>query len=117
VRVSRAVTPGAGVPFGPGAAHRETKTYAIERTERYPVMPSEVGGLEALRGYLKSGNYIVPLTIDYWTLPKKHEGFMPRELPPMSTVEIEPEPEEPKGGRSRKIEQKREQGQERRFFD
>ena len=71
VRISRAVTPGAQM----GAAHRETKTYAIERTERYPVMPSEVGGLEALRGYLKSGNYIVPLTIDYWDLPRRAEGL------------------------------------------
>jgi hypothetical protein len=66
-----------------------------------------------------SGAFIVPLTIDYWSLPKKHEGFIPRDLAPMSTFEIEPEPEpeEPNGGRSRKIEQKREQGQGRRFFD
>ena len=60
---------------------------------------------------------VMARTIDYWNLPKKHEGFIPRELPPMSTVEIEPEPEEPNGGRSRKLDQKREQGQERRFFD
>ncbi len=97
--------------------NRESKTYVLETRNRYAVLESEMSGLPALKGYLKSGNFIVPLTIDYWTLPKKHAGFMPRELPPMSTVEIEPEPEEPKGGRSRKIEQKREQGQERRFFD
>ena len=49
----------------------------------------------------------MPLTIDYWDLPKKHEGFIPRALAPMSTFEIEPgpEPEEPNGGRSRKLEQ------------
>jgi len=37
----------------------------------------------------------------------------------MFTFEIEPElePEEPNGGRSRKLEQKREQSQGRRFFD
>jgi hypothetical protein len=116
VRVSRAVTPGAGVPFGPGAAHRETKTYAIERTERYPVMPSEVGGLEALRGYLKSGNYIVPLTIDYWDLPRRAEGFVARELPAMFPVRLEAAAEA-NGGPSRKLERKRQQGQGRRFFD
>jgi len=53
------------------------------------------------------------------SIEKKHEGFIPRDLAPMFTFEIEPElePEEPNGGRSRKLEQKREQSQGRRFFD
>jgi hypothetical protein len=76
------------------AANRESKTYVLETRNRYAVLESEVSGLPALRGYLKSGNCIVPLTLDYWDLPKKHEGFMPRELGPMFPALAEPPAED-----------------------
>jgi hypothetical protein len=99
--------------------NRESKTWVLETRNRYAVLESEVSGRDALQGYLKSGNFIVPLTIDFWDLPKRHQGFIPRDLPRMSTLEVtaEPEPEEPNSGRSRKLEQKRAQGPARRFFD
>ncbi len=102
--------------------NRESKTYVLETRNRYAVLESEASGLDALRGYLKSGNFIVPLTLDYWDLPKKHEGFMLRELAPMFPARTETAAiEETNGGQARKLEQKREQGQSvgqaRRFFD
>jgi hypothetical protein len=103
--------------YGRADSDRESKTYVLETRNRYAVLESEVSGLAALKGYLKSGNYIVPVTIDYWDLPKKQVGFIPRKLAPVTVVESEPEPEEANGGRSRKLEQRREQGQSRRFFD
>jgi type IV secretory pathway TraG/TraD family ATPase VirD4 len=95
--------------------NRESKTYVLETRNRYAVLESEASGLDALRGYLKSGNFIVPLTIDYWDMPKKREGFMPRELAPMFPAQVQAERQDTNGDQARK--QKREQGQARRFFD
>jgi hypothetical protein len=101
--------------------NRESKTYVLETRNRYAVLESEASGLDALRGYLKSGNFIVPLTIDYWDLPKKHEGFIPRQLGPMFPAQSEPAKEETNGGQARKLEMKHEQGEAlsktRRFWD
>ena len=111
-RLRESRTSGYGMPGF--QQNRDSKTYVLETRNRYAVLESEVSGLDALKGYLKSGNLIVPMTIDFWDLPKKHEGFIRRELRPTPPVESGPEPkpgpEDQSGGRSRKIERKRDPG-------
>jgi len=94
---------------------RETKTGGVERLPRYPVLASQISGLEERKGYLKSGNFIVPLTVKYSRLPDIAEGFIPRKLPPMFPVQTEQKKEEPERERSQQREQK--PGLGRRFFE
>src|SRR5208337_2157922 len=55
---------------GPGTGpKRESKTDAEERFNRQAVSASEISGLSERRAYLKSGNFIVPLTVERQNLP------------------------------------------------
>jgi type IV secretory pathway TraG/TraD family ATPase VirD4 len=100
---------------GPGP-HRESKTDAEERFNRQAVSASEISGLAERQGYLKSGNFIVPLTVAMLDLPIIAKGFIPRELPPMFPVRIEPKKTQPEDDPARQQEQKRQSGQGRTFF-
>ncbi len=101
-----------------GLGHRrESKTDAQERFNRPAVSASEISGLPECQGYLKSGNFIVALTLLHWNLPIVTEKFIPRQLPPMFPVPAEARNQEPKRDRSRQQEQKREPDQGRRFFE
>jgi hypothetical protein len=95
---------------------RESKTDAEERFNRQAVSASEISGLPERKGYLKSGNFIVPLTVARLDLPIIAEGFIPRQLPPMFPVRTEPKKNEPKDDPSLEQEQKRQTGQGRAFF-
>ena len=95
---------------------RESKTDAEERFNRQAVSASEISGLPERKGYLKSGNFIVPLTVARLDLPIIAEGFIPRQLPPMFPVRTEPKKNEPKDDPSLEQEQKRQTGQGRTFF-
>jgi hypothetical protein len=68
---------------------REPKTDTDERFNRQAVSASEISGLPERKGYLKSGNFIVPLTIARHDVPIDAKGFIPRELPPMFPVRME----------------------------
>ena len=96
---------------------RESKTDALERFNRHAVSASEISGLPERKGYLKSGNFIVPLTVESWDLPIIADRFVPRQIPPMFPVSLEPKKKEPKGQRSRQREQEREPEQGRKFFE
>jgi hypothetical protein len=109
VRVNR--TDGAG-GFSQG---RGSKTYVQESHYRYPVMASQISGLGARQGYLKSGNLIVPLTLKKVDWPKRHEGFIPRKMGPMFPRRPKLEDSEPEGDRSQQTEQKR--GKDRGFLE
>jgi hypothetical protein len=95
---------------------RESKTDAEERFNRQAVSASEISGLPERKGYLKSGNFIVPLTVARLDLPIIAEGFIPRQLRPMFPVRTEPRKNEPKDDPSLEQEQKRQTGQGRTFF-
>jgi hypothetical protein len=95
---------------------RESKTDAEERFNRQAVSASEISGLPERKGYLKSGNFIVPLTVARLALPIIAEGFIPRQLPPMFPVRTEPKNNEPEDDPSRQQEQKRQTNQGRAFF-
>ncbi len=100
---------------GPSRRH-VSKTHAEERFNRHVVSASEISGLDARKGYLKSGNLVVPFTIKRFDLPTVAEGFIPRELPPMFPVCVEPTRNEPEDNSSRQREQKREPAQRQTFF-
>ena len=103
---------------GPGTGpKRESKTDAEERFNRQAVSASEISGLSERRGYLKSGNFIVPLTVERQNLPVIADRFIPRQLPPMFPVSLESKGKEPKDEPPRQQEQKRQPGQGRTFFD
>jgi type IV secretory pathway TraG/TraD family ATPase VirD4 len=95
---------------------RETKTGGPERFNRFPVLASQISGLEERKGYLKSGNFIVPLTVKYLSFPEIAEGFIPRKLPEMFPVQMNRK-QEPERERSQQIEQKQQPGHGRRFFE
>ena len=103
---------------GPGTGpKRESKTDAEERFNRQAVSASEISGLSERRGYLKSGNFIVPLTVERQNLPVIADRFIPRQLPPMFPVSLESKGKEPKDEPPRQQEEKRQPGQGRTFFD
>jgi Type IV secretion-system coupling protein DNA-binding domain len=100
-----------------GVGHRrESKTDAEERFNRRAVSASEISGLDELRGYLKSGNLIVPFTIKRFELPIVAEGYIPRDLPPMFPVSLEPTKKGPDEDPSKQQGPKREPGQGQKFF-
>jgi Type IV secretion-system coupling protein DNA-binding domain len=109
VRVNR--TDGAG-SFARG---RGSKTYVQETHYRYPVMASQISGLGARQGYLKSGNLIVPLTLKKVDWPKRHEAFIPRKTGPMFPPQPKQKDPEPEGDRSEQTKQKR--GRDRGFLE
>jgi Type IV secretion-system coupling protein DNA-binding domain len=70
---------------------RRTHGRQLERRTEPLVMASQIAGLENLHGYLKSGNLVVPLVIDYLgneSLPPAQEAFLERPLkvPPSSAA-------------------------------
>jgi type IV secretory pathway TraG/TraD family ATPase VirD4 len=54
------------------------QSYGLERQVEPLVMPSEISGLPALRGFLKVGNLVVRLSFPFLDLPKKAPGFVER---------------------------------------
>jgi type IV secretory pathway TraG/TraD family ATPase VirD4 len=66
---------------------RATRGLQLERRIEPLVMSSQIQGLQELHGYLKCGNQVVQLSVFRApSLPKAHEGFIPRKdrpvLPP-----------------------------------
>lgn len=100
-----------------GQTRRETKSWVLEKRTLPLVMASQIGGLPALHGYLKNGNDVVPMIIPYLELPEKSPGFVRRKAEALEPLPPLPPRDEPKGGQAQKREQKRQQGQERHFFE
>jgi hypothetical protein len=57
---------------------RGQQSYGLERHVEPLVMASEITGLAALCGFLKTGNLIVRLRFPFIDLPKKHPAFVER---------------------------------------
>ena len=96
---------------------RESKTDAEERFNRQAVSASEISGLPERKGYLKSGNFIVPLTIARLDLPVIAEDFIARELPSMFPVRPEPNKNHSDDNPSRQQEQRQQSSQGRTYFE
>jgi hypothetical protein len=80
--------------------YRETRTYGqfpqsqSTASQQYDisreplVMASEISGLEPLHGYLKHGNYVVPLQVPYINLENHHEKFIERRIDPQDSSSL-----------------------------
>ncbi len=94
-----------------GAGHgRKSTTDHEERFNRRAVSASEIGGLDELRGYLKSGNLIVPFTIKRFELPIVAQKYIARPLPPLFRVNLGPEKKGPDNDPGNEQGQNREPG-------
>lgn len=59
---------------------RRAKSYNLDRQVEPLVMPSEITGLDALHGYLKTGNLVVPMRFPYIQLADKQPKFIERKI-------------------------------------
>src|SRR5437764_13522575 len=71
---------------------RAGKNFALDRQTEPLVMPSEISGLDDLRGFLKYGNHVARFSFPFVALEEKHPGFaerpmddliVPRKQPPV----------------------------------
>jgi len=76
---------------------RAGKNFALDRQTEPLVMPSEISGLDDLRGFLKYGNYVARLSFPFIALEEQHPGFSERAmddlLVPRKQLPPEPSPE------------------------
>lgn len=59
---------------------RAGKNFALDRQTEPLVLPSEISGLDHLHAFLKYGNHVTRFSFPYIDLPKKHPGFIEREM-------------------------------------
>ncbi|HEV2133947.1 MAG TPA: type IV secretion system DNA-binding domain-containing protein [Terracidiphilus sp.] len=59
---------------------RGGKNFALDRQTEPLVLPSEISGLDQLHAVLKYGNRVTRFAFPYIDLPKKHPGFIEREM-------------------------------------
>jgi hypothetical protein len=57
---------------------RKSHNFSLDRQVKPLVLPSEIMGLKNLTGYLKSGNYIIPLRFDPNPVRPRQLAFVPR---------------------------------------
>ena len=59
---------------------RAGKNFALDRQTEPLVLPSEISGLDELHAFLKYGNHVTRFSFPYIDLPKRHQGFIEREM-------------------------------------
>ena len=59
---------------------RAGKNFALDRQTEPLVMPSEISGLDDLRGFLKHGNHVARFSFPFIALEEKHPGFAERQM-------------------------------------
>jgi len=76
---------------------RAGKNFALDRQTEPLVMPSEISGLDDLRGFLKYGNHVARFSFPFVALDEKHPGFAERPMDdlivPNRKLPAEPAPE------------------------
>ena len=76
---------------------RTGKNFALDRQTEPLVMPSEISGLDDLRGFLKYGNHVARFSFPFVALEEKHPGFAERPMDdlivPNRKLPAEPAPE------------------------
>jgi hypothetical protein len=59
---------------------RGGRNFALDRQTEPLVLPSEISGLDDLRGFLKYGNHVARFSFPFVALEEKHPGFVEREM-------------------------------------
>jgi hypothetical protein len=72
---------------------RSGKNFALDRQTEPLVLPSEISGLEDLRGFLKYGNHVARFSFPFIALREKHPGFDERQMDDLIVPSIPPPPE------------------------
>jgi len=76
---------------------RAGKNFALDRQTEPLVMPSEISGLDDLRGFLKYGNHVARFSFPFIALEEKHPGYLERDMDdlivPSGGSPPEPEPQ------------------------
>jgi hypothetical protein len=76
---------------------RTGRNFALDRQTEPLVMPSEISGLDDLRGFLKYGNHVARFSFPFIALKEKHPGFAERKMDdlivPSRTTPAEPVPQ------------------------
>ena len=75
---------------------RAGKNFALDRQTEPLVLPSEVSGLDDLRGFLKYGNHVARFSFPFIALKEKNPGFAERAMDDL-IVPSTPLPPEPEG--------------------
>ena len=78
---------------------RTGKNFALDRQTEPLVLPSEISGLEDLRGFLKHGNHVARFSFPFIALDEKSAGFDERKMDDLivPSTPLPPEPEEVQG--------------------
>lgn len=78
---------------------RTGKNFALDRQTEPLVMPSEISGLEDLRGFLKYGNHVARFSFPFIALDEKSAGFDERKMDDLivPSTPLPPEPEDVQG--------------------
>jgi hypothetical protein len=75
---------------------RAGKNFALDRQTEPLVMPSEISGLDDLRGFLKYGNHVARFSFPFIALEEKHPGYVERDMDDLIvSSEIPPAEPEP----------------------
>jgi hypothetical protein len=78
---------------------RAGRNFALDRQTEPLVLPSEVSGLDDLRGFLKYGNHVARFSFPFIALEEKSPGFDERKMDDLivPSMPLPPEPEEMHG--------------------
>jgi hypothetical protein len=74
--------------------HVRGRNFALDRQTEPLVLPSEVSGLDDLRGFLKYGNHVTRFSFPFIALEEKSPGFDERKMDDL-IVPSTPLPSEP----------------------
>src|SRR5579859_191000 len=72
---------------------RTGRNYALDRQTEPLVMPSEISGLDDLRGFLKYGNHVARFSFPFISLHEKSPGFDERKMDDLIVPSIPPRTE------------------------
>ena len=72
---------------------RAGHNFALDRQTEPLVLPSEISGLDDLRGFLKYGNHVARFSFPFVDLKEKHPGFIERDMDDLIAPPILPHAE------------------------
>jgi type IV secretory pathway TraG/TraD family ATPase VirD4 len=72
------------------APNQSSRTWSWQRRTEPLVMASTIAGLRNLTGYLKSQDFVVPISFPYSRPVARQHGFLPRPLPELEVLSVPP---------------------------
>jgi len=87
MRLEQSQTQGFPVVLNPSQSSR---TFSWQRRTEPLVMASTIGGLKNLTGYLKSQDFVVPISFPYSQPVANQPGFLQRPLPELEVLSVPP---------------------------